>query len=446
LWLQLSTLNQSGTDPMKKDIASTLAAATCSLLGSATLAPLQAQEEPAWDFNTALLYYGEGDDRVQDISLNILAQRTFTDDRALRIGLAVDSLTGATPSGALPMPVAQTFTSPSGDATYTVPAGEHPLDNTFLDTRYALTAGWTQALGRLYKGSVGVSFSTEYDYTHLGANVGLSRDFNKRNTTLSLGLAISRDDIDPVGGTPLPLSSMLDVGDKSNRMGSDTKDVIDVLLGVTQVVHERLVLQANYSFSDASGYLNDPYKILSVVDAVSGDSIARAPGSPGPSHEYRFESRPDSRAKHSLYGQAKYFLAGKVLDLSYRYMTDDWGVDSHTLDGRVRIPFGERAYLEPNLRFYTQTEADFYRASLTGGEPVPLYAASDYRLGNFDAITAGMKYGWTTRAGHEAAVRLEYYLQDGDVPGDQIIGNQRDRELYPGLDAIILNVSYRFGL
>ncbi|ANO52686.1 DUF3570 domain-containing protein [Woeseia oceani] len=431
---------------MKKDIARTLAAATCSLLGSATLAPLQAQEEPNWDFNTALLYYGESDSRVQDISLNVLARRTFNDDRSLSLGLAVDSLTGATPSGALPMPQAQTFTSPSGDASYTVAAGEHPLDNTFLDTRYALNAAWTQPLGRLYNGTAGVSFSKEYDYTHFGANFGLSRDFNKRNTTLSLGLAFSQDDIEPVGGAPVPLSSMLEVGNQNNKLGDDSKDVVDLLIGITQVINERLVLRANYSFSDASGYLNDPYKILSVVDGLSGDTIALAPSASGPSHAYRFESRPDSRGKHSLYGQAKYFMNGKVLDVSYRYMTDDWGVDSHTLDGRLRVPFGERSYLEPHLRFYTQTEADFYRASLTDGEPLPMYAASDYRLGSFDAITAGLKYGWETKAGHDAAVRLEYYKQTGDVPDDQVIGNQRDRDLYPGLDAIVLNFSYRFGL
>lgn len=430
---------------MKKDISRTLAAATCTLLGSVTLSPLQAQEEPGWDFNTALLYYGEGDSRVQDISLNVLARRTLTDDRSLSLGLAVDSLTGATPSGALPMPVAQTFTSPSGDASYTVPAGEHPLDNTFLDTRVALTAAWQQPLGRLYNGTAGIGFSKEYDYTHFGANFGLSRDFNKRNTTISLGLAFSKDDIEPVGGAPVPLSLMLPVGEKSNKAGDDSKDVVDILFGVTQVINEHLVLQANYSFSDASGYLNDPYKILSVVDPVTGDSIALAGGA-GPSHEYRFESRPDSRGKHSLYGQAKYYMGGKVLDLSYRYMTDDWGVDSHTLDGHLRIPFGERAYIEPHLRYYTQTEADFYRASLSNGEPLPVHAASDYRLGSFDAITAGLKYGWETASGHDASVRLEYYMQDGDVPASQVIGNQRDRELYPGLDAIILNISYRFGL
>lgn len=425
-----------------------LAAAACTLLGTTTTLPVAAQEEPDWQFDTSLLYYGEGDGRVEDASLNVLAKRLFPDDRILSIGVAVDSLTGATPSGAVPQDEVQTFTRPSGDATYTVAPGELPLDDTFLDTRYALTASWQQPIGRVYSGSAGISFSTEYDYTHLGANFALARDFNKRNTTLSIGAAFARDDIDPVGGAPLPLSTMSDVGDLADRRSSDSKDIVDLLFGVTQVVNDKFVVQLNYSLSDASGYLNDPYKILSVVDPGTGLAIVRqpTPGAQGPSHEYRFESRPDQRTKHSFFAQGKYYLDGKVLDASYRFMTDDWGIDSHTVEGRLHWPLGDSRYLEPHLRFYTQSEADFYRVSLRDGEPLPAFASADYRLGTFDAVTAGMKYGWRTGNGHDLSLRLEYYRQDGDVPADQLIGSQDSSALYPGLDAIFFNFSYGFDL
>jgi hypothetical protein len=42
------------------------------------------------------------------------------------------------------------------------------------------------------------------------------------------------------------------------------------------------------------------------------------------------------------------------------------------------------------------------------------------------------------------SVRLEYYIQDGSVPSDQVIGNQAGRTLYPDLDAVIVQFSYRF--
>ena len=424
-----------------------LAAATCTLLGTAPAGPVNAQEDPGWNFNTSLLYYGESDGRVQDASLNLLARRSFADDKSLALTLAVDSLTGASANGATPMDVVQTFTSPSGNATYSTPAGEHPLDGTFLDTRVAISASWQQPLGRLYAVNAGLTASGEWDYTHLGGNIGLSRDFNKRNTTVSIGVAFARDNLDPEGGAPVRFAPMLDVGDLSNKMGSQDKDVVDLLLGVTQVVNRNMLVQFNYSYSDSSGYLNDPYKIISIVDPVTGDTVPRipTPGVAGPSHEFRFESRPEDRAKHSFYGQGKYYWGGRVLDLSYRYMTDDWEIDSHTLDAKLRFPIGDSSYLEPRVRFYSQTEAEFYRASLNDGDPLPQYASSDYRLGNFDAITAGIKYGWKTGSDNDMSVRLEYYVQDGEVPAEQIIGNQSQRDLYPGLEAIIFNFSYGFG-
>jgi len=430
-----------------QSISVSLASATCALLGGVTPAAVQAQEEPGWDFNTSLLYYGEDADRVQDLSISVLATRTFMDDRALTMGLTVDALTGATPNGGQYQAVPQTFTSPSGNAVFTVPAGTLALDDSFRDTRVAVSANWTQPFSRLYTFDAGLSASKEYDYMHLGANAKISRDFNQRNTTVSAGFAYAADSLNPVGGTPTPLTPMADVGDLSNRIGDQDKDVVDFVVGVTQVISRNLVVQANYSFSDSSGYLNDPYKIVSLVDGITGDVVPRtpAPGLQGPSHEYVFESRPDQRTKHSLYGQAKYYMNGKVLDASYRYMTDDWDIDSHTVDLRFRWPVGEKAYLEPHLRYYTQTEANFYQVGLVDGAPLPLYASSDYRLGNFDGITAGLKYGWTTRNDNDMSVRLELYQQRGSIPADRLIGNQVGQFEYPDLDAVILQFSYRFG-
>ena len=442
----------------KRSITATLAAATCSLLGSHLPEPVQAQEQPAWDFNTALLYYGEDNNRVQDLSLDMLARRSYVDDQFLTVGLTLDTLTGATPNGALPQDVAQTFTRPSGRGTYTTPPGEQPQDDTFHDTRFALSANWQQPLGRLYQINVGASASKEFDYLHLGLNGKLSRDFNQRNTTVAAGLAISRDDVSPVGGPPTELTPMRNAVGRDGEddeggegsFGNESKDIYDVVLGVSQVVSRNLLIQINYSYSDSSGYLNDPYKIISVVDGTTGDAVPNLvpppPGEEAPSHIFLYEKRPDSRVKNSLYTQAKYYLGGKVLDFSYRYMTDDWGIDSHTLDMRFRWPFGEGYYLEPHLRYYTQTEADFYTLSLIDGDPLPDFASADYRLGNFDAITAGLKYGWKTGGGNDMNVRLEWYQQSGNVASDQLIGNQVGRDNFPDLNAVILQFGYRFSM
>ena len=429
----------------ERSVSATLAAATCALLGTTAAAPVDAQEEPKWDFNTSLLYYGEDENRVQDASFKSIIRRLFADDRTLTLGLTVDSLTGATPSGAIRQDGAQSFTRPSGSSSYTEPAGKLPLDDTFLDTRAAIIAGWQQPAGEKGLLNVGFSASKEYDYLHTGVNASYAHAFNNRNTTLSAGFAFASDSIEPVGGAPIPFTNMLDVGDISNRVGDQDKDVLDAVFGVSQVISKNLLVQANYSLSQSDGYLNNPYKVLSLVDGITGDTLPLIPGpGGGPSGEFLFESRPDERTQHSLYTQAKYYMNGKVLDASYRYMTDDWEIDSHTLDLRYRIPIGDSSYLEPHVRYYTQSEAEFYRLSLDSSAALPQFASSDYRLGNFDGITAGLKYGWKTRNDNDMSLRVEWYTQSGTVPTGQLIGNQASRDNYPDLNALIVQFSYRF--
>lgn len=434
-------------------IGAALTAATCGLLGVAPAVSVARDAEPEWDIDSALLYYGESDGRVKDLSLSAHATRDFGDERKLGLDLSVDSLTGASPSGAIASGGAQTFTSPSGRKTYSTPADEIPLDDTFLDTRFAIAGSWTQPFARLYTVNAGLGFSNEYDYQHVGANVGLTRDFNRRNTTLNAAVAYAEDTIQPVGGLPLPLAPMLDVVDAglspANRGGSsDTKNVFDVLLGISQVLGRHTVLRVNLSYSDSSGYLTDPYKILSVVDPVTGELIGRtpAPGASGPTGVYRFESRPDSRRKEGLYAEVRHDFSGKVLQVGYRYSTDDWEVDSHTLESRLRLPLGGSNYLEPHVRYYQQTAASFYRYSLPNVSSLPEFASADARLSDMSAVTVGLKYGHVTAGESEWNARLEFYRQTAEAPSELLIGNQVGNIQMPNFNAVILQVGYRFKL
>jgi hypothetical protein len=78
------------------------------------------------------------------------------------------------------------------------------------------------------------------------------------------------------------------------------------------------------------------------------------------------------------------------------------------------------------------------------GEALPEFASADFRLGSFDATTVGVKFGHRTAAGNEWTARLEYYQQAGEIPREQLIGNQRAREQYPDLTAVIVQFGYKF--
>ena len=434
---------------LKKPIGVSLAVATAGLLGSLPTAPAAAEEAKDWEMDSTLLFYGEDGDRVKDASLMTSIRRALDEDRSFSLSLTVDALTGATPSGAVPANGVQTFTSPSGRASYDIAAGETPLDDNFLDTRVALAGNWQQSLGEAMRLNAGLSASHEYDYLHLGANVRLERDFNQRNTTLFAGAALAQDTMDPVGGVPLPLSPMQAAIPGNGGGGgylkaggsSESKDVYDLLIGVTQVLSRRSLLEVAYSYSQVDGYQNDPYKILSVVDPATGAPVAGPPGSG--LNLYLYESRPDSRTKQSVFAEWRYAFDRDSFALSARYMTDDWGIDSQTVDARYRWNINEDSYLEPHLRWYTQGAADFYRTVLFNGDPLPQHASADYRLADSDAYTVGFKYGHRTARG-EFSVRLEYYHQQGDPSPGAAVGDLAGFELVPPLDAVIAQFGYKF--
>ena len=435
-----------------------LAAATCALLGTTSPGTVVAQEIGKWEVDTAGLYYGEVD-RVRDLSLSVLAKTQPFEDKYLNLTFTFDTLTGASPNGAAPSASPQYFATPitltrtsggsvqTGGGRFLVPAGELPLDSTFKDTRYAGSAHWQQPLGRLTTLNFGGSLSTEHDYKHVGVDTQIARDFNNRNTTLSGGIEYSSDTVEPIGGSPIAYSevrfptSLLGQPTQPQGPSSLGKHVRDVLVGLTQVLSRGTIMQVNYSLSRSDGYLTDPYKMLSIVDPVSGDIIAGTDPGFG---LYIYENRPDTRDQRSLYGLLKHDFNGNVLDASYRLMTDDWGINSSTLDLHFRWELSGDKFLQPHLRFYSQSAADFYHTVLFNGQPLPAYASADYRLSKFNAVTVGMKFGAKTSSGVFSA-RLEFYKQMGKPSPDALVGSLQTINLNPDLKALIGEISYKFG-
>jgi hypothetical protein len=85
--------------------------------------------------------------------------------------------------------------------------------------------------------------------------------------------------------------------------------VYNLVTGVTQVVNRYWLTQLNYSIGSTDGYQTDPYRIISAVDPVTGGPV-----------EYRYESRPKSRLRQSVFWGNKIALGPTVLDLSARIL------------------------------------------------------------------------------------------------------------------------------
>lgn len=410
---------------------------------------LQAAQPGDWEIDSAVLFYSETD-RVQAVEPVIAVRRYFDTDRILSGKLVFDALTGASPNGAVPSSMPQTYTRASGNGSYTVGSGEIPLDDTFRDTRVALSSQWQQPLGRRLSGNLGFAASQEYDYQSLALDGGLSYDLARNNATLSVAMAYAMDSIEPEGGVPLEGSCLFGASASSGcretrfedtrRTTSESKDTIDLLLGYTQVLGPRTLAQLNLSLSRSDGYHNDPFKLVSVID--TDNSAGNGIGEP---ERHLHEARPPDRSKRGLFARVKHLLFGRdVADASYRFQSDDWGLSSHTVDLRYRWAPSTRHAFTPHLRWYSQSAVDFYTPFLRDDMALPTQFTADYRQGSFDGITVGLEYDYRTAGGSSVRIALEHYRQDGEDP-DNAPGQLRGREIFPDMDAFMVRINFDFG-
>jgi hypothetical protein len=342
----------------------------------------------------------------------------------------------------------QTFTNPSGNGNYEVAPGELPLSRTFRDTRVAISGEWDKPINRLSSVLLGASVSSEVDYTSFGLSATYEHGFNNKNTTLATGLALTSDIIFPIGNVPRGLNPMRVGGSDQQRVGSDdTKNTIDFMVGVTQIVSRKTFFQMNYTYSNSSGYMNDYNNVLSVVNP-DGSLVDTSTwiGADGNDRPYLFEQRPDSRSRNILFFRGVHHLTEDVINVSYRLFNDDWGINSHTLDFRYRFQMTAKQYLQPHIRYYTQSKADFYRHDLVQGSDVNAdgsasvqYASSDYRVGAFDGTTLGLSYGIRLAKTGEFTIRgemMQQQIDNSEVP--------RAGEETPDLTALIFQMGYSF--
>jgi hypothetical protein len=423
-----------------------LIAASCALL---TTSAARSQEAAItgfvqdvikeWQFESALAYYHE-DGRIQAVEPVVSASRDYGDGGSIGLNFTFDALSGSSPNGALPSHAPQTFASPSAKGfttarhLYTTAPGNLPVDPNYSDSRVAVGADWTLPLSRLSRLTLGGKVSFEDDFYSGSVNVAFAHDFNDKNTTVSFGVNDESDIIQPIGNTPVPLSDYSAFAKEGNK----SKNGVGALLGVTQVMTRTWLTQLNFSVDRFSGYLNDPYKIVSVLDA-GGNTTG-----------YVYENRPDSRTRRSVFLENRVGWDRTSAALSLRYMTDTWGIHSDTAQVRFRWWSATRQqYVEPTVRWYRQSAADFFQPWLSSADVEDTkFVSADPRLADFHALTYGLKYGFGLgdklhRPGSEFTVRLEYYQQTLQIRTPQPAALQ-GLDLYPGLKAVLVQFGFSY--
>jgi hypothetical protein len=391
-----------------------------------------------WSGEFGVLYYSETEGRVQAIEPATTLSAAFEGDRIWTTKLVLDSLTGSSPNGAIKSNQPQTFTGPSGKYTYTTQPKKIPLDDSFKDTRVNIATSWSQPLSRLLKISTGLNLSNEYDYFSAGVNTSITRETEDKNRSYSLGLSYTNDQIKPVGGTPIPLATMVAPASTQPKNGTtESKDTFDLLAGFSQVMSRTWIMLTNLSLGQSDGYMNDPYKIVTIYDGTAGATL-------GDPQSYIYEKRPDSRLKQSLYVASKNYISSGVVTSSYRYTTDDWDLKSHTLQVGYNFPVSAKWRLEPSFRYYTQSAVDFYDFAIADNEALPRYVTADNRLGEMTTLTPAIKFIRKLKNERDLSLLLQYYQQTGDSSPSGAVGTQVGQDLFPDVTAYAVQVNYSF--
>ena len=414
------------------------------------------------ELNSALLVYQESGGRVRAIEPTANLAVHAPDGRELTLGLVADAVSGVTPNGAVPSNQAQTFVTPikahgssttvtsaSGGSTiiqlpptpgqlataalgrqYTVKPNTLPLDKGFRDHRGAITFGWSQPLGSISQVGFGGGYSQETDYQSITGDISAAQNFNSDNTTVSLGLNTELDSSFPYGGVPTPLTPMNALW---KPVTTRNKTQLGFVLGLTEVMTRNWLMQLNYSYDAQSGYLNDPYRVISVVDPVSGEPISSL-----------YENRPNKRRSQSVYWYNKFDFGPTVTEVGFRYFKDSWGIGSETADFSERVNLSRSFYIEPSARLYQQSAATFFHDFLLANQPLPTYASSDVRLDKFSARTLGAKVGFKLNGRSEIHIQGDYYQQTGNAHPADAVGQLKQQNLFACTKATFVTIGYKW--
>ena len=220
------------------------------------------------------------------------------------------------------------------------------------DRRTELSAGSRYYLQNgSFAANIGYSQENDYQSVYFGLNA--EKHYNNDLTTVSAGLSYSSDEIFPTDAALF------------NRVIDEDKQSTSVFVSVSQIINQVSSFQSAFSLTEQSGFLSDPYKLRDV--------------------------RPDDKTQIAWSNSYRRFFvsADAALHVNYRYYHDDFGISSHTSDLSWHQNLGRTFQLVPQLRYYSQSAADFFTNVDDFLNPASEYQSSDYRLSAFGAVSGG---------------------------------------------------------
>jgi Protein of unknown function (DUF3570) len=295
-----------------------------------------------------------GADRMRVHTPSFFARKPLSDSLQAEGSIVYDSISGASP------------------LYHNTLSGASRLGVT--DYRTAGDAKLTKYFDHVAVG-VGAAVSSERDYLSRALSLDVRISSDDRNRTFAFG----------VGGASDRINSTNGVAEGKER------HTLDCLAGITQALSPDAIVQSTITYSPGHGFYSDPYKATDV--------------------------RPDHRqifAWLTRYNQHLSWLDATV-NLSYRYLHDSFGSSSHAAEFVWNQPLPGGWSVSPNLRYYTQSAADFYfDPPFPHGFVLGQSYSADTRLSAFGALTSGLSIAKVLPDGWSFDLKLDFYRQRSD--------------------------------
>jgi hypothetical protein len=248
----------------------------------------------------------------------------------------------------------------------------------YREERRALTAKVQRRIGEA-RATVQWYHSTEHDYRADALHLAVDRDLAGRDATVSVELEHGADQL---GSTLDPGFSAFRTNDKGS-------------LALTQLLSPKAQLRLLVDYAVEQGYLADPYSFV-FVDSAGSTSVPVAASAPGERQRWDLGA---------VYKQALWPRSS--VEAGWRYYSDDWGVQANTLSLSWAGQWGAWV-LEPEYRFYTQTQAGFFRNDYTQSQA---YMTRDLKLAAFNSHWLGVDLRGPLGSLLSAELRYGHFLR-----------------------------------
>jgi hypothetical protein len=332
------------------------------------------------DGNNAAVTGGIGSEKLTDISNSIDLKLSIYDRRNRK----------------------HTFTGEFGMDNYTS-ASSDKIDPknissaSHADTRFYPSVGWTRENEK--KGTTigaGVSFSTEFDYQSIGANISFAQKTKNKSGEFSAKFQAYLDQVSLI--YPVELRTGGGSGQRDEEHYPTTgRNTFSGSLSWSQIINKRLQVMFDGEVVYQQGYLGLPFH--RVYFANSSVPVV--------------EKLPSTRLKIPLGLRANYFIGDKfILRTWYRHYYDDWGIKSNAVQVETVVKVTAFLSITPFYRFYQQSAAKYF-APYQSHTVADTYYTSNYDLSKFNSNFFGAGFriappGGVFKIQHLNALELRY--------------------------------------